>query len=130
MYVQDGSDPKDPYASPMFGKHEDLPPALIQTASSTRCATRARPTPRPCARPRVPVRLTNYVGAVHGYISLPGVVPAAHQALSEAVDWLREVFAPEPTRTRDNPIGDSGISAPPVSAGRVVCGQVCGLDME
>ena len=41
----------------------------------------------------MPVRLTNYVGAVHGYISLSGVVPAARQALGEAVDWLREVFA-------------------------------------
>ena len=42
---------------------------------------------------RVEVRLTNYVGAVHGYISLPGVVPAARQALGEAVSELRSALA-------------------------------------
>jgi acetyl esterase len=38
----------------------------------------------------VEARLTNYVEAVHGYLSLPGLVPAAKQALGEAVEFLRE----------------------------------------
>jgi acetyl esterase len=37
----------------------------------------------------VEVRLTNYVDAVHGYASLPGLIPVAHQALAEAVEELR-----------------------------------------
>ena len=93
MYVQDGSDHKDPYASPLFGKHEDLPPALIQTAEFDPLRDQGPAYAAALRAAGVPVRLTNYVGAVHGYISLPGVVPAAHQALGEAVDWLREVFA-------------------------------------
>jgi hypothetical protein len=36
------------------------------------------------------VRLTNYIDAVHGYISIPGIVPAAAQALAETVDVVRE----------------------------------------
>ena len=39
------------------------------------------------------VRLTNYVDAVHGYVSVPGVVPVARQALGEAVMVLRDAFA-------------------------------------
>jgi hypothetical protein len=33
--------------------------------------------------------LTNYVDAVHGFASLPGVVPVAGQARAEAVDAIR-----------------------------------------
>jgi acetyl esterase/lipase len=37
--------------------------------------------------------LTNYLDAIHGYMSLPGLVPAARQALAEVVDELRAAFA-------------------------------------
>jgi hypothetical protein len=36
------------------------------------------------------VRLTNYVDAVHGYASLPGISPSAGQALAEAIEMIRQ----------------------------------------
>jgi acetyl esterase len=37
----------------------------------------------------VAVDHANYLDAVHGYISLPGLVPEAKQALADAVEFVR-----------------------------------------
>ena len=82
-------DRADPYASPIRGKHQDLPPAVIQTAQYDPLRDHGLAYSAALREAGVPVRLTNYVGAVHGYISLPGVVPAAKQALGEVAAEIR-----------------------------------------
>ena len=75
---------RDPYASPLLAEdHSGLPPALIQVAEhdpirddGTRYAEALRAA-------GVPVRLTEYVGVPHGFMSFPGVSRSAHQALAE-----------------------------------------------
>jgi acetyl esterase len=84
----------DPYASPLRGKHHDLPPALIQTAQFDPLRDHGAAYAAALVGAGVEARLTNYVDAVHGYLSLPGLVPAARQALGEAVAFLRERLAP------------------------------------
>ena len=84
----------DPYASPLRGKHEDLPPALIQTAQFDPLRDHGPAYAAALRAAGVEVRLTNYVDAVHGYLSLPGLVPSSRQALAEAVGFLRERLAP------------------------------------
>lgn len=79
----------DPYASPLRPKHEDLPPALIQTAEHDPIRDEGRAYADALREAGVPVRYTNYVDAVHGYISVPNVVPAARQALAEAAEAIR-----------------------------------------
>jgi acetyl esterase/lipase len=86
----------DPYASPLFAKHEGLPPALIQTAQHDPLRDQGPAYAEALRSAGVAVRLTNYVDAVHGYISIPGVVPAARQALAEAVEALRSGLAEVP----------------------------------
>jgi acetyl esterase len=94
LYLADfENDSADPYASPLRAKHHGLPPALIQTAQYDPLRDQGAAYAAALRDAGVTVRLTNYVGAVHGYISLPGVIPAAHQALSEAVDSIRDAFA-------------------------------------
>jgi acetyl esterase len=83
----------DPYASPLRGKHDGLPPALIQTAQFDPLRDHGAAYAQALRAVGVEVRLTNYVDAVHGYLSLPGVVPAARQALAEAVAFVRERLA-------------------------------------
>lgn len=83
-----GGDGTDPHASPLRGKHAGLPPALIQTAQHDPLRDQGQAYAAALREAGVEVRLTNYVDAVHGYISLPGVVPAARQALAEAVDEI------------------------------------------
>ena len=82
----------DPYASPLLGRLDDLPPAVIQTAQYDPLRDQGYAYAAALRSAGVAVRHTNYVRAVHGYISLPGVVPAAHQALAEAVQVLQENF--------------------------------------
>jgi len=84
-----GGDGTDPYASPLRGKHEGLPAALIQTAQHDPLRDHGAAYAAALRDSGVEVRLTNYVDAVHGYISLSGVVPAARQALAEAVAEVR-----------------------------------------
>jgi len=88
-----GLDMADPYASPIRGKHNDLPPALIQTAQYDPLRDHGVAYAKALRAAGVRARHTNYLGAVHGYISLPGIAPAARQALGETVGVLRETFA-------------------------------------
>jgi acetyl esterase len=83
-------DKRDPYASPLRGKHEGLPPALIQTAQFDPLRDHGAFYAEALRAAGVEVRLTNYLDAVHGYLSLPGLVPAARQALGEAVAFLQD----------------------------------------
>jgi len=91
LYLRDG-DGSDPYASPLRGKHHGLPPALIQTAQHDPLRDHGAAYAGALREAGVEVRLTNYVDAVHGYISLPGVVPMARQALAETCDAVRETL--------------------------------------
>ena len=87
-----GLDKADPYASPIRGKHQDLPPALIQTAQYDPLRDHGTAYAAALREAGGSARLTNYLGAVHGYISLPGVVPAAKQALGEAAAEIKDVL--------------------------------------
>jgi acetyl esterase len=94
LYVSDpATDPKDPYASPLYADHHDLPPALIQTAQYDPLRDQGAAYADALRAAGVPVRLTNYVDAVHGYISLPGVTVGARQALAEVAGELTRAFA-------------------------------------
>jgi acetyl esterase len=83
---------KDPYASPLFADHRGLAPALIQTAQYDPLRDHGPVYAQALREAGVPVRLTNYVDAVHGYISLPGVTVGARQALAEVVGELRQAL--------------------------------------
>ncbi|WP_375483626.1 alpha/beta hydrolase [uncultured Jatrophihabitans sp.] len=82
----------EPYASPLRGTHENLPPALIQTAQYDPLRDHGLAYAAALREAGVAARHTNYVNAVHGYISLPGVVPAARQALGEAAAEIRSAL--------------------------------------
>ncbi len=83
----------EPYASPLFADHHDLPMTLIQTAQHDPLRDQGTVYADALRKAGTEVRLTNYVDAVHGYASVPGVVPVARQALGEAVMVLRDAFA-------------------------------------
>lgn len=83
----------DPYASPLRAKHEGLPPALIQTAQFDPLRDQGSAYAEALREAGVEVRLTNYVDAVHGYATLPGLMPTARQALAEAVAMIRHYLS-------------------------------------
>lgn len=79
----------DPYASPLRAKHEGLPPALIQTAQFDPLRDDGAAYAAALREAGVDAELTNYLDSVHGYSSLPGLVPEARRALADLVDFVR-----------------------------------------
>jgi acetyl esterase len=80
----------DPYASPLRAKHEGLPPALIQTAQYDPLRDEGAAYADALREAGVDAQYTNYLNSVHGYISLPGLVPEAKDALAEMVAFVRD----------------------------------------
>lgn len=80
-------------ASPIRAEsHAGLPPALIQTAEFDPLLDNGIKYAEVLAAAGVPVTQTTYAGAIHGFVSLPGVTTAAPHALDEIVRSLREAF--------------------------------------
>ncbi|HJQ42639.1 MAG TPA: alpha/beta hydrolase [Jatrophihabitantaceae bacterium] len=82
-------DRTDPYASPLRAKHEGLPPALVQTAQFDPLRDEGAAYAEALRAAGVDAQYTNYLDAVHGYISLPGLVPEARKALTDAIEFVR-----------------------------------------
>ena len=95
IYLADMYGTEEFRASPIRAEsHAGLAPALIQTAeldplldNGARYADKLR-------ADGVEVTYTEYTGAIHGYLSLPGVVPAAVNALDEVVAVLTDALRP------------------------------------
>lgn len=88
-YAPSGTDVADPLLSPLFGKLEGLPPALVQTADLDPLRDDGARYAAALAAAGVPVRLTNYVRVPHGFASFPGATPVGEQHRAELVDELR-----------------------------------------
>lgn len=89
-YLPAGTDPADPTLSPWFV--DDLAgvaPALVQTASDDPLRDEGEAYAARLVEAGVEVRTTRYADAPHGYLSVPGVCPAARQARAEIVQFLR-----------------------------------------
>jgi acetyl esterase len=74
--------------------HTGLPPALVQTAEHDLLRDDGVRYSDALSRAGVPVRLTEYAGAPHGYLSLPGLCRAATQALAELTAEQARALAP------------------------------------
>ena len=83
-YLGPDGDPRDPLASPLLASdHTGLPPALVITAEHDPIRDDGRRYATALREAGVPVRHTDYVDAPHGFLSVPGLVPAAKQAVAE-----------------------------------------------
>jgi acetyl esterase len=95
-YAPTGHDLRDPLLSPLFGRLDGLPPALVQTADldpirddGVRYAAALRAA-------GVPTRLTNYLKVPHGFAFVPGAAPAVgRQQRAELVGELTAALAPD-----------------------------------
>ena len=89
-----GLDAKDPLVSPLWADDlSGLPPALVQTADLDPLRDEAEAYAARLADAGVGVRATNYLGAPHGFMSIPGVTPCAAQARLELATELRRHLA-------------------------------------
>ncbi|NLJ54266.1 MAG: alpha/beta hydrolase [Intrasporangiaceae bacterium] len=88
-YCPDHERRADPIVSPLFGSLDGLPPALIQTADLDPIRDDGTRYARALEDAGVRVRLTNYVGAPHGFASLPGATLIGSQHRAEIVTEVR-----------------------------------------
>jgi acetyl esterase len=84
---------EEPYASPLRADHEGVAPAFVQTAQHDPLRDQGMAYVEALRAAGVEAKHTNYIDAVHGYISLPGVVPLARQAEHDAAVALSEALA-------------------------------------
>ncbi len=75
-YVPAGHDLRDPLLSPLFGRLDGLPPALVQTADLDPIRDDGIRYAEALKDAGVPVRLTNYLKVPHGFAFMPGAAPA------------------------------------------------------
>ncbi|MBE6980309.1 MAG: alpha/beta hydrolase [Ruminococcaceae bacterium] len=73
----------DPYASPLFGSAEGLPPALVMTSEYDYLRPQAEAYVRKLHRAGVDAKYILYKGCVHATISLLGTVPQAYDIAVE-----------------------------------------------
>ena len=93
-YAPPGADLRDPVLSPLLGRLEDLPRALVQTADLDPLRDDGIRYAAALRRAGVPARLTNYLGVPHGFTGLPGLTPAARQQRWELVTELAAALEP------------------------------------
>lgn len=83
-----GLAPDDPAVSPLHADLEGVAPALVLTADNDPLEDDGERYADALRAAGVAVRYTRYEGVPHGFFSLPGFAPAAHQALAEVVQEL------------------------------------------
>jgi len=93
LYLGEQHGTEDFRASPIrAASHAGLPKALIITAEHDPLLDNGARYRDRLVAAGVPVRYIEQAGAIHGYLSLPGVVPVARRSLDDIVAFLREVL--------------------------------------
>jgi acetyl esterase len=93
-YLHDPSEGMLPHASPLRAPDlSGLPRALVITAEFDPLRDEGELYAKRLTTSGVATRLSRYDGVNHGFMFWTGVVDKAGNAMSEACEWLREVFA-------------------------------------
>ena len=84
------SSPRTPYASPLFGDLDNLPPLLLQVASTELLLDDARQLHAKIQRAGGSSRLEIFDGVFHAWQMLDGLMPEARVALQQAAAFVNE----------------------------------------
>ncbi|WP_250572547.1 alpha/beta hydrolase [Nonomuraea sediminis] len=92
LAVPPGTDPRP--VSPLYADDlGGLAPALVVVPTLDPVSDHGRRYAEGLGKAGTPARLTEYPGATHAFLSMPGVVPQAKAARAEIVEFLREALA-------------------------------------
>jgi acetyl esterase len=91
LYMGEAYGAEDWQASPIRARsHAGLPPALILTAFHDPLRDHGTKYAEVLRAAGSPVDLRDYGSGIHGFVSLPGVVPVARRALADVVTFLQQ----------------------------------------
>ena len=89
-YLPEGSDPCDPLASPLYARDiTAVAPAFILTAEYDTLRDEGEAYARKLIEAGNAVQARRYLGAIHGFFAMPGILRLARQALSDVAEFLR-----------------------------------------
>lgn len=92
-YVRDARDHENPRVSPLFTPDlSGAPPALVVTAGFDPLRDEGRAYAERLREAGVPVELREYEGAIHGFVSMAGVLTIGREALDDVARALGRVF--------------------------------------
>jgi acetyl esterase len=101
QYLDDDSQRTDPRASPLLtGSFTDLPPALVITAEYDPLRDEGNAYAEQLRAAGVPVTLSTYDGAVHGFFQLSANTDIGRRAIEEAGAAVRAALGPDDGSTR------------------------------
>ncbi|WP_317453350.1 alpha/beta hydrolase [Streptomyces xanthii] len=92
LAVPPGTDPRQ--LSPLHADDlSGLPPALVVVPTHDPLADHGRRYAERLDAAGTPTRLTEHQGAIHAFLSMPGIVPQAEPARAEILDFLRTALS-------------------------------------
>ena len=96
-YLAEGTDPRDPVASPHFAKNFlDVAPAFVLTAEYDTLRDEGEAYARKLLHSGNLVQVRRYLGTVHGFFTMQGTLKVARDAMNDAGIFLRQHLAPPP----------------------------------
>ena len=87
-YAPDPESRSEPYAAPLLGNLDGLPPALVQTAEFDPLRDEGEAYAEALRAAGCEVELTRYDGLIHGYFGMQAAVAASRTAMRQACDAL------------------------------------------
>ena len=104
LYLPEGSDPRDPRASPLWaGDTTGVAPAFVVTAEYDTLRDEGEAYARKLIEAGNAVQVRRYLGAVHGFFTMPGTLRLAREALKDVAGFLRHRL--RRVATADSPDG-------------------------
>jgi acetyl esterase len=93
LYLEDPSDAKNPYASPLLAEDlSGLPPAIVMTAEFDPLRDEGEAYAARLAAAGVPVTHRRWLGHVHGSSGMTGLLTSACEWRSEVIDAMRAAY--------------------------------------
>lgn len=90
LYLAEGTDPRNPYVSPMYGNYEGFPPVMLSVDNSEVLRDEVRQTKENIEKAGVSVEYHELTDTFHSFPTLGGICPEGKKILDDTVRFLKK----------------------------------------